>query len=139
MCTVDGNFTMPGKGVRLGRIGALHTSETPILLPSRIQVCTPHHQRQMDLYAQRPRRSSPLPATPVANCLHHLQSHRFPPRRHLSHRHFIAVIARQNLTPTGPTRYHHHQILYTYYYLLLGMMPTSTTITLVLPTKMRYF
>jgi len=130
---------MPGKGVRLGRIGALHISETPILLPSRIQVCTRRHQRQMGLYAQRPRKSSPLPAAPVANRLRHLQSHHFPPRRLLSHRHFIAVTARQNPTPTGPTQYRRLQILCTYYYLLLGMMPMPTTITLVLLTKMRYF
>jgi hypothetical protein len=89
---------MPGNGIRLGRIRALDTSETPILL-LRIQVCTPCHQRQMGLYAERFRIYSPHLAAPVANHLHHLLSHRSPLRRLLSRRCFIAVPARQDPTP----------------------------------------
>jgi hypothetical protein len=125
---------MPGNGIRLGRIGALDTSETPILL-LRIQVYTLCHQRQMGLYAERFRIYLPHLATLVANHLHHLLSHRSPLRRLLPRHCFTAGTARQDPTLREPTRYHHPQIPYTYYYLLQGMMPMLTTITLVPLTK----
>jgi hypothetical protein len=138
VCAIDGNSTIPGNGVRVSQIIALHTSERPIL-PSRTQACPNRHRWQMGLYAVRPRKYLPLPAAQATNHLHHLLSHRSPPRPHLSHRYFTAITAHPNPTPTGLTHYHHPQILYTSFYLLRSMMPTLMTITLVLLTKMRYF
>ena len=49
---IDGNTIIPGNGVRLQRIGALHLLEMPIP-PSRVQVYTPRQQRDMDLCAEQ--------------------------------------------------------------------------------------
>jgi len=48
---IDGNTMIPGNGVRLQCIGALHLLEM-LIPPSRIQVYTPRQQRHMDLSAE---------------------------------------------------------------------------------------
>ena len=134
---IDGNFTIPGNGLRIGLIGTRQMSGMPIL-QSRIQVSVPHHRRHVVLSAEQPRKTSLLPDGAVTDHLHRLLSHLSLPRRLLLPRRFAALAAHRRAIPMGIIRHLRPQILYTYYYPPRAIMLTPTITTLVLPIMMQY-
>jgi hypothetical protein len=129
---------IPGNGVRLQRIGALHLLEMSIP-PSHIQVYPPRQQRHMDLCAERSRKTLRPRAGPVANRLHRLLSHRSSLHHPLCPHCFATLAARHNAVPIGIPRHHRPQILCIYYYLPRSIMLNPTITTLFLPTTTQYF
>jgi hypothetical protein len=134
---IDGNTMIPGNGVRLQRIGALHLLGKPIPR-SRIQVYTPRQQRHMDLCVERSRKTLRLPAGPVASRLHRLLCRRSSLHHPLCPHCFAAPAARHNAVPIGIPRHHRPQILCIYYYPPRNIMSNPTITTLFLPTTTQY-